>query len=184
MTTRGTRPELILHPVRMRIIMALAARRHTAKELRALLPDVAQASLYRHLSELRENAVVTVVAERREHGGAEQVYALSTGAAQLAGRDLENATVEDHFRYFAAFAANLIGDFSRYLARGEPDLESDGVGYREVVLHVTDEEFADFLRGFAELVGPLLRNEADPTRTERRLATVTFPVARPEENSR
>jgi hypothetical protein len=40
--------EILLHPVRMRIVVALAGRALTPGQLRAELTDVPQATLYQH----------------------------------------------------------------------------------------------------------------------------------------
>ena len=71
------KPDLILHPIRMRIILALAQGRSlTAQELGAALPDVAQATLYRHLNRLLKGGVLAVVDERQVRGAVERIYAL------------------------------------------------------------------------------------------------------------
>ena len=49
--------ELALHPVRIRILRAVAGARRTTRELVALLPDVPQATLYRQLATLVKGGV-------------------------------------------------------------------------------------------------------------------------------
>ena len=177
MGTAGThKSKAILHPQRLRIIRTLAAGALTTKALATAVPDIPQASLYRHLSTLLDAGVIEVVAERPVRGVVERRYGLVTGAAMLSGADLADATREDHFRFFSMFATDLIGQFSRYLERDLIDLEADGVGYREAVLHLTDNEFAAFITSLRTLLVPLAQNEAGGGRTPRLLATVLFPL--------
>jgi DNA-binding transcriptional ArsR family regulator len=61
-----TSADLLLHPVRLRILRAfLGDRALTTTELRTELPDVPPASLYRHVARLADGGVLSVVAERR-----------------------------------------------------------------------------------------------------------------------
>lgn len=171
--------ELALHPVRIRVLRAVGAGRCSTREIARLLPDVPQATLYRHLAALAKGHLLEVVEERRVGGTSERVYALPPGGAVPSGEALATATSEDHGRYFTAFVSSLLAEFSRYLARERIDLMADGVGYQQSVLHLDDEEFADFARRFTELVQPLLGNEPRGGRTPRLLATVLMPVDAP-----
>lgn len=168
--------ELVLHPVRLRILRSAAGRRRTTREIADLLPDVPQATLYRHLRALAEGGLLDVVDERKVGGAVERVYALAPGGAGLGGEALEAATPQDHERYFTAFVSSLLAEFSRYLKRERIDLAADGAGYQQVVLHLDDAEFAEFARGFEALVRPLLGNEPRAGRAPRLLATVLMPV--------
>ena len=171
-----SKSDVILHPQRMRLIGALARGVLTTRQLAVLVPDIPQASLYRHLSTLLEAGVVEVAAERSVRGIIERSYSLVEGAAVLTGEDLAEATREDHSRYFSIFATGLIAQFGRYLERESIDLEADGVGYREMVLQLTDDEFAQLVTSLRSLLLPAAMNEAGGGRTPRLLATVLFPL--------
>ena len=171
--------EIILHPQRMRIIRALANGALTTLQLAEVVQDVPQATLYRHLGTLLSAGVIEVVAERPVRGVVERSYALAPGKAVLKGSDLADASREDHFRYFSTFAAGLLGQYSRYLERDRIDLEADGVGYREVVLNLSDREFRDMIAGLQSLLRPLLANKPNKRRVARVLATVLMPLDAP-----
>jgi len=172
--------ELALHPVRIRILRAVAGGRRTARELAGQLPDVPQATLYRHLRALTGGGVLDVVEKHKVGGATERVYALPAEGAELSAEDLATATREDHGRYFTAFVSSLLAEFSRYLDRDQIDPVADGVGYHEVVLHLDDEEFARFATDLAALVRPLLDNEPRERRVARLLATIVMPADRPD----
>lgn len=176
-TSRELRADLALHPVRIRILRAVAGRRLTTHDLVELLPDIPQATLYRHLATLANAALLDVVEERKIRGAVERVYALPEHGATLDASTL--ATAEDHERYFTAFMSSLLSEFSRYLARERIDFAADGVGYHQLVLHLTDAELGQFAAALNALIHPLLANEPGNGRVPRLLATILLPADQP-----
>ena len=57
----ATRPDTILHPIRVRIVLAVQGRRLTTAQIHRLLPDVPLPTLYRHLNRLTEAGIVQIV---------------------------------------------------------------------------------------------------------------------------
>ncbi|MFI8805619.1 helix-turn-helix domain-containing protein [Micromonospora chalcea] len=171
--------EVALHPVRLRVLRAVAGTRVTTHDLAELLPDVPHATLYRHLATLVKAGMLDVVQERKVRGAVERVYALPAHGAALDPAALATATPEDHARYFTAFVSSLLSEFSRYLARDRVDFVADGVGYQQLVLHLTDAELHEFAAGLNALVGPLLARGPGDGRIPRLLATVLMPADRP-----
>jgi DNA-binding transcriptional ArsR family regulator len=81
--------DLILHPVRLRIVRAfLGGRSLTTSALAAELADVPAASLYRHVARLVDAGVLEVVAERRVRGTIERTFVLHVAAANIGASDL------------------------------------------------------------------------------------------------
>jgi DNA-binding transcriptional ArsR family regulator len=167
--------DLLLHPVRLRILQAfLGNRTLTTAELGAELDDVPTASLYRHVGVLLDAGVLAVGEERKVRGAVERRYRLVTEAASA---DVSGMSADDHRRAFATFVAALLADFDRYLERagGDPDPVADGVGYRQAGLWLDDEELAGLL---ADLRGVVSARVALPQREGRRrriLSTVLMP---------
>ncbi len=95
----------------------------------------------------------------------------------LEGADLNGATADDHFRYFATFIAGLLGEYGAYLDRGDTDLERDGVGFREHVLHLTDSELRELLGELRAAIAARTGLLPSAERSPRLLATLTLPVA-------
>lgn len=169
--------DVLLHPVRLRIVQAVAGRRLTASAIAEVLADVPQASLYRQINALRDAGVLTITATRPARGATERVYVLAEGAGTLAPSDLASATRDEHLRCFTIFAAGLIGDFARYLDSGSPDLLADGAGYRQVPLELTDAELAELSGRLNAAVAPALQNAPAPDRRRRMLTSVLIPGA-------
>jgi DNA-binding transcriptional ArsR family regulator len=171
-----TTADLLLHPVRLRIVQAfLGDRPLTTSQLAAELDDVPPASLYRHVAKLVQAGVLIVVAERRVRGANERTYMLRARAARVSQEDLAAMTAEEHQQAFMAFVAGMVSDFDRYLARGDIDLARDRVGYRMAALWLTDEEFRELVREIGSAVGRKLPNGPADGRTRRLMRTILLP---------
>ena len=178
------RVNLIVHPVRLRLLAALARRQLTARQLSELLPDVPQATLYHHLGILTRAGLLRIVSERQVRGTVEKRYALAEDHVLLSPADMAKASREDHLRYFTMFVALLLGDFARYLEQGAPDapidLYADGAGYVETPFYLSDEELAQASAAVNQALLPFLSNEPAPNRRRHLFALITFPDADPD----
>jgi hypothetical protein len=171
-----TTADLLLHPVRLRIIQAfLGDRALTTADLRNELPDVPPASLYRHIARLVDAGVLSVVSERRVRGALERTYVLRLAAATINLDELERMSREDHRQAFMAFVAGLLGAFDRYLSHDHIDLLRDGVTYRMAGLWLDDAELAELARDMTRVLQPRLANPPRPGRRRRILGTVLIP---------
>ena len=174
----SSRADLILHPVRMRLLITLARRELTARQLSELLPDVPQATLYHHLGTLTKAGLLRVVSERPVRGTVEKVYTVAQDNASLSQADLANASREDHLRYFTMFVSALLSDFARYLQQDKPiDLFADGASYTETPFYLSDDEFTQATRAMSQALIPFLDNQPAPHRRRHLFALVTFPDA-------
>ncbi|MDQ2839362.1 MAG: helix-turn-helix domain-containing protein [Actinomycetota bacterium] len=171
-----TSADLLLHPVRLRIVQAfLGDRALTTADLRIELPDVPPASLYRHVARLVDAGVLSVVSQRRVRGALERTYVLRVAAASINLQEIEHMSRQEHRHAFMAFVAGLLGDVDRYLEREDFDPVRDGAGYRLAGLWLNDAEFAEFMRDLARVIQPRLANPPKPGRRRRILGTVLLP---------
>jgi hypothetical protein len=171
-----TTADLLLHPIRLRIVQAfLGDRALTTAQLRAELPDVPAASLYRHVARLVNGGVLAVVAERRVRGARERTYVLRTGAASVGLDEIAEMIPDEHRQMFLAFVAGLIGDFDRYLARGDIDLVRDGVSYRLAGMWLDDAELKTLARELVIAIQPRLANGPKPGRKRWIFGTIVLP---------
>jgi hypothetical protein len=168
--------DLLLHPVRLRIVQAfLGERPLTTVQLSAALSDVPAASLYRHVARLVNAGVLQVVSERKVRGAMERTYVLRVAAAALSPGDLASMSTEDHRQAFMAFTAGLLRDFDRYLDQGDIDLYRDGVSYRMAGLWLDDEEYAGLVRDLARALQARAANAPAEGRRRRIIAYVLLP---------
>ncbi|MEE8601630.1 helix-turn-helix domain-containing protein [Euzebya tangerina] len=171
--------DLLLHPVRLRIVQALVGRSLTPGALLETLGDVAQATLYRHLRALETGGLIEVAAERPVRGTVERTYRVVEDAVHLGPADLAGTSRADHFRYFATFVGTLLADYAAFLdgvsdARA-PDLEADRVGYRQVPLWLSDEEADELAREMRGLLEQRLQHTPGRGRRRRLVSTVLMP---------
>lgn len=170
------RADLLLHPVRFRIVKAfLGDRALTTSQLAEELGDVPTGSLYRHVAILARAGVLQVVAERRARGIIERTYTLRLAAARLGPGEATEMSKEDHSRAFMGFVAGLVTDVDNYLA-GQPDFLRDGFGYHTAAIWVTDDEYREFLREVGAAVQPRLANAPAKGRRRRMVFTVFLPA--------
>ena len=149
-----SRPDTLIHPVRMRIVQTIGARgAMSAKELRGVLDDVAHATLYRHVKALVQAGFLELDSERQARGAVERRYRLVGGVAIVGADDLDGASPEDHLRWFSGFTAILVETFARYTRLRPPDLVRDRVRYRLMPMHLTDSEADAFAEELEALCG-------------------------------
>ena len=175
---------LVLHPIRMRVLIALAGHEMTARQLGQVLSDVPQATLYRHIKRLVDNGVLIVVSENPVRGTVEKVYTLDANHTNLSPNELAQLDEDDHMRLFVGFIASLLDDYARYL-EGSPqiDLVADGVGYRKVILHLSQEELIEMSRDLNQALKPYLEKAPSPERQSRLFSTVLMPDLPAQENN-
>lgn len=176
-----TSAELLLHPLRLRIVQAfLGDRALTVAQLADELGDVSSASLYRHVSLLTTAGVLHVVSERRVRAVVERTYKLRLDAARIQPDEVATMTPEQHLAAFTAYVAGMLGDVERYLTTGKPDPMRDGASYRIGAMWLTDAELADLV---LELQAVFLTRIANrPTKGRRRRTVYSVLVPEPQED--
>ncbi|MGC5030373.1 helix-turn-helix domain-containing protein [Micromonospora sp. DT229] len=169
--------ELLLHPVRLRIVQAfLGGRTLTTADLRAELADVAPATLYRQVGTLAGHGVLRAVGERRIRGAIERSYQLDEAAAAVDAEAIRGMTPEQHRRAFLTFVAGLLADFDRYLDNGGGDLARDLVGYRQNAFYASDAEVVEFITRMRELFAEYAALGPGPDRVRRLFTTLLLPA--------
>jgi AcrR family transcriptional regulator len=168
--------DLLLHPVRLRILQAfLGDRALTTAQLSAELADVPPASLYRHVARLVSGGVLQVVAERRVRGAVERTYVLRQVAARVRLNEIAAMPPEELRAMFIAFIASLLGDIDRYLSHGKPDLLRDGVAFGLEGLWLDDTEYAEMMREIYQVLDGRRPNLPRKGRRRRLLASMLLP---------
>lgn len=167
--------EMVIHPVRLRILLCLENEPLTTQEIANLLPDIPKSSLYRHLRLLLESDFVTVSEIRVVKGIQEKVYELSR-PARLGPADIAGLTVDDHLCYFTTYLMTLLRGFSEYLSNTvEADFVADRVGYNEVSFWASGQELDVFSAKLNEALLSLIDNSAGQGRKRRKIAIISHP---------
>lgn len=171
-----SRIDVVLHPVRWRVIQALMGRQLTTSELKERLVGVAATTLYRQVGILAEADVIRVVAERRVRGTVERTYGLTSDLQTIGEAD--ELSREQLGSAFGAFTAGLTGDFERYLERESIDPDADHINFTQSAIYLTDEEFDGLADAMGELLRPYLRSPEDASTKVNRmlLSTILIPA--------
>lgn len=170
------RADLLLHPVRLRIVKTfLGDRALTTAQIAAELSDVPKGSLYRHIATLTRGDVLQVAAERRVRGTTERTYTLRLLAAQVQDQDVVAMSREDHAQAFMTYVAGLLSDFDRYLADTPQPLQ-DGSGYRVAAMWLTDAEHDELLDDLNRVLESRLANTPAKGRRRRMVYRIMLPA--------
>jgi len=176
--------DLLLHPVRLRIVHAMSGGlTRTTSDLCARLPDVPKTTVYRHVSLLAEAGVLEVEGEQRVHGAVERHYRLRRTRAVIDQDAAASMSSEDHRHGFAAAMAALLAEFNAYLDRENADPTADSVSYRQFPLWLNEDERTEMISDMVGVIMPRLRNEPAPDRGHHLLSTIFFPTEDPQPES-
>src|SRR5579872_5512937 len=172
--------ELLLHPVRLRIVHALSGgRAFTATQLLARMSDVSKATMYRQVALLSDGGLLEVDGEQKVRGIVERRYRLYRSRVAIDAETAAAASLEDYRRAFAVAMAALLGEFNAYLDRGHADPIADAVGFQQLSLWLSPEERAELIRGLRSAIVPLLKNELALGRRQHLLSPILFPIEAP-----
>lgn len=171
--------ELLMHPVRLRIVHALSGgQSRTTGQLCARMPDVSKATVYRQVAVLHDGGVLEVAEERRVHGAVERSYRLQRSRAVIDAKAGATMSLAEHRETFAAAAAVLVAEFDAYLDRPDAQPYRDGVGYRQVPLWLNRRELGELQRRLGEMIGTLRENRPEGRRLYL-LSPIVFPIEEP-----
>jgi len=172
--------ELVLHPVRLRIVHAMSGgRTRTTSDLCASLPDVPRTTLYRHVGLLAEAGILEVVGEQRVHGAVERRYRLRRERSVIDADQAASMSLDDHRRGFAAALAALLAEFNAYLDREHADPLADSVSYRQAPLWLNQQELAELIGEVRGAIVCRWDNRPAPDRRPYLLSTILFPIEEP-----
>ena len=172
--------DLLLHPVRLRIVHALAGGRElTTTQLCGRMPDVSKVTVYRQLALLAEGEFLEVAGEQRVRGAVERRYRLRQDRPVIDAGSAAAMTPEEHRRGFAAAMAVLIAEFNAYLDRDGADPVADGVSYRQGMLWLSPAELAELTSEMLVVLRRSVANKPAPGRAPYLLSPVLFPAAFP-----
>jgi DNA-binding transcriptional ArsR family regulator len=172
--------DLLLHPVRIRIVNAFAGGRSlTTAELGGQLPDVPKTTLYRHVGLLADAGLLEVTAEQRVHGAVERTYRLDRSRTRISREQAAAMSIEDHRQGFTAAAAALLAGFNAYLDRPDADPVADMVGYTQIPLWLSRPELTEFAEQLTAILRELRDRRENEAGADRRLylfSPIAFPI--------
>ncbi|MGZ0146210.1 helix-turn-helix domain-containing protein [Kribbella sp. WER1] len=164
--------DVVMHPARLRIIQQLGGRELTTTQLRAALPEITQATLYRHVAALIDAGILAVVAERKVRGTTERTLALGE---RLAVADLNEIRAMDAAQLRTSFLSflGLLGEtFDKFLAAEDAELR-DYLGFGMGPLYVGDGDLPALQNQLNDLLAPYRQERPGARRVA--LASILIP---------
>jgi DNA-binding transcriptional ArsR family regulator len=169
--------DLLLHPVRLRIVNAMSGGRTlTTAQLGARLREIPQATLYRHVGILVDGGILEVDGEVQVRGTVERRYRLSQERARITADMAKSMSLDQHRFGFASAMATLIAEFNAYLEQEGANPYADSVGYRQFTLWLTDAECAALVEEVSAALISRFENEPSAERRPYLASTILFPT--------
>ncbi|QHA93587.1 ArsR family transcriptional regulator [Bacillus sp. N1-1] len=164
-----SKADIILHPVRMKIIQYLAKGDATGYEIVTGLPQIPQATLYRHLNILNKEHIIAVIDEKQIRGAVEKTYSLQKDGARINAGDFKNMSEEEQMQLLTTLYFDLLNKTEDYI-KSENTIEKDPFGFNRVELHLTEDEFHNMRN---DLIGVYKKYNDRKTTREKRTIHMT-----------
>lgn len=149
--------DVLLHPIRWRIVQRVLGREVTTTDLKRDLPDVPTTTLYRHVAALIDAGYLTVVRERKIRGTTERTLSLDqTKVGRIDEREARAMTPDQHRQAFLMMLTRLAADFDRVVDTGNLYPRLHQLGYSQLALYLDEKDMAVFRQGITDLVEPYL----------------------------
>lgn len=165
--------DLILHPVRWRIVLHVMGREVTTTELKEELADVPSTTLYRHVAALIDAGFLTVVRERRVRGATERTLTAHQMTPAVGDDEAETMSVEHHRQAFLGMLAQVAAGFDHLVESGELRDRVGLLNYRQLALYVDEGDAEAISAGLLNVLGPYF--EPAPGKSRIVLSTITVP---------
>lgn len=173
-----TRSEMLLHPVRMRILQYLT--RHgsaTTGAIAGVMPDVPRTTLYRHLSLLQKEGYLKISKEIKVRGTYEREYKINE--SHMRGRTQKEKERQATFDLLL----RMIGDFEEYYEKPESDAGRDMLFFTGNTLRLSDEEFTCFLQELFTLLAKYDVLAGGEDQKPRSITMISAPVREEEKDA-
>lgn len=172
------RADLILHPIRFRILETLIGESLTTSDIAGRLPDVPKSSIYRHLKLLLETGVIAIDETHPVRGVLERTYRLNQ-PLRLSVEDMAGKTPEEHIQHFRTYVMTLVNGFSSFVRAAAVDDQIDMVpqraGYSEVFVFGTTAELDQVFAALNKALVQLADNPPGEGRHKHKFVVITHP---------
>lgn len=169
--------KVLMNPIRIKIFLyILNNQQATTAVLAKILPEVPQASLYRHISKMVKEDILCIQSENKIRGVYEKIYVIKNNPLTDMEKIVEDKDREQLFKICYSFTMSILMNFDGYLNQEDFDLKDDKVGFRSTPMYMSDDESDDFLKGMHELISKYSSNEVSDGRRLRQYSYAFLPA--------
>ncbi len=168
---------LILHPVRLRIIQTLVRRERNTQHIAEALPDVPVSSLYRHIRLLLESGYIEIASTRSVNGIEERTYRTSESKPPLlSDEDFKGLSKDELQQAFSMLVGMVLTSFQEYLdGTPLPDWKRDRLSCAEFTFFASPDEYQTIWSGIWNTLLDAEKVPAGSRRTRRKIAIAAYP---------
>ncbi|MGG5370982.1 hypothetical protein [Enterococcus sp. AZ196] len=149
------------NPLISQVLIEFDNRNMSVKDLRLRLPDVPQATLYRHVKKLYQENILKIVDEKQNRGSVEKIYSLNVELKKNDIEDLNTITPEAYYEMFSEFTLGLLAEFSDYSKNENANVLKDGSGFSLVPIYATAEELVEYGKSISKILEPALIRKSE-----------------------
>lgn len=172
------RVDLILHPIRFRILESIGGESLTTQDIADRLPEVPKSTIYRQVKLLLDGGMIAVDETRPVRGVLEKIYRLDQ-PLHLTAEDMADVTAQQHIQYFQAYVMTLVQGFSSYVNSAAVDNKVDMMahrsGYSKASVFATAAELDEAFAAFNKVLMALASNPPGARRHKHKFAIITHP---------
>jgi DNA-binding transcriptional ArsR family regulator len=163
------------NPVRMRIVHALYdGRELTTAQLCERFPDISQATMYRHVSEMEQAGALEIVSVAKVRGAIERTYRLRLSEVQLAKSERAALTPDDLRRTMTTVATVMVSEFDQFLETARSPWKG-GLSLVQLPLWLNDDELSELAATMQAFIARTQNNKAKG-RKRYLLSPICFPL--------
>ena len=166
--------DLLNHPTRLRIVLALYGRQLTTTQVAAILEDVPRASLYRHINRLLHGGVLQVVETHLVRGIEEKTLTATKSELHLSKEEVTKSINVDEFADFVRVYGTVVTNDLAAAIASDSHLDVNQLLFRDYDFMATDEEFAALQAKIVQLLDEAESLPPAPERKARRLFILSY----------
>ena len=171
--------DLIIHPVRLRVLQALLTNQLTTQQLAAQLPDIPPSSIYRHLKLLLAGNLIDIAHTQLVNGIQEKTYRLAPTPHFKADAP-PGLTADDHLHTLLVFMLTTLQGFTDYFQQadstGSIDSLASHAGFTETIFWATRDELDAFQAALQQALRPLHQNPPANDRHQHKVTILSHPL--------
>ncbi len=147
--------DLLINPIRIRILTALSNQKLTTHQIANAIPDIPQTTLYRQISILVENGLIQVVEENPVRGTVERVFQLDKQVS-ITDEDMKGMRKQDIEQLFSVIIGTLLSEAKVYLnslpEQVDINVISDGIDFNNIALFLNDTEYKELTHKLHDII--------------------------------